>query len=263
MQMELPSNHYEYYGNGYVPCPYPPPPRFGYYTPHPSQSYAPPPVGAPTLPFGGYGTPFQASSSRSRRPRSRSPRSPRRHSPRSADELSGLPTSLDAFYDGSARTLPPLPMNETWGMPVYTVAAVVPAPCPAPVAPVTTATATLPLSRATEVVATSVANDTCAEPCGTAPTTTTIATAVMHGSGATAAPIETTAIRVETTTGSLPIPCRGAEDDDEEPPLSELFRIAPSRSIPSRDVRPYPFPFRHYGHVKWQSVRINSMLFSM
>lgn len=257
--MELPSNHYKYYGNGAVPYPYPPPPRFGYGTPHPEQAYAPPPVGAPTPQFGGYGTPFQASPSRSRRPRSRSPRSPRSHSPRSADELSGLRTSLDAFYVGTARTLPPLAMNETWGMPVYTVAAAI----PAAVATATTATATLPLSSAVEAVATTAANVACAETCGTAPTTNTIATAVMHGSKATAAPTATTAIRVESTTGSLPIPCRGAEDDDEEPPPSELFRIPPSRSTPSRDVLTYPFSFRHYGHVNWQSVRINSMLFSM
>lgn len=78
------------------------------------------------------------------------------------------------------------------------------------------------------------------------------ATAAEAGTTATAAVVETTAMNTDepepitaamNTGESEPIPAgrsKSAEAEEEEPPLSELFRITPSRELLARKVRVMP-----------------------
>lgn len=259
MQTEVPNRVQPYYGEGYVPYPYspPPPPPYPYYPPHPG-------------PYG-YVPTYHPGPSRPRRRRSRSPISDRSHSSRTTEQQGDqdtphapldvpitaptVATTIPAplltpchpghaiIAAGTAPTLnatipvpserPDNPMPATTvDVQSPTVNARIPAPSLTPDNPVPATTAAVPAQPGTT---------TTPAPAMTAYNPGTTLTASIAGPSAAAIMTET-AVNVAEEVPTIPTTTSNtAQFEEEDPPLSTLFRISRSRGVPERNVRLPPF----------------------
>lgn len=188
VQMELPSGHYPYWSEGYVPYLYPHPPAYGFYGGHTPPAYVPARVGAPALPFGGYVHLNHATPSRPRRPRSRSPASdgPRPPSPRPASDVVPRIVVTDPVPDRSKNVVVAVP----------------------------------------KIIGTDTVPD--------------------RGKNAVVTGVDAAATSVPVAADDpMPIPPenapKSAQAAEEEPPLSELFRVAHSSARIQKEVHVHPF----------------------
>lgn len=233
--MDMPAGHFPYYGDGYISYPYPPP--CAYYPPHPAHGYGTTHAGPHPYACGGCVQTFHASTSREIRPRSHSPTGVRILSTRTSDDQAPPGSGRGDVEGANIGVQEPthLPVSTAPPMDAFTAATPEPARTGAitgGLATASTAAVIAPMEEnrgkhSTEGISASAALQLSTKKIGTEDHTM----ATDHATTNTA-PATTAAATCKTT----------AEAGEEEPPLSELFRIEPSRDTHAKKAQVESLP---------------------